>query len=82
MEIETAVRSKLPLLIFVINNNGIYHGLDTAAYSQTSPLPSTALSPETRYDMIAEVVLLQFTDCRLVEGKGTLCKILNNLKAQ
>lgn len=55
MEIETAVRSSLPLLIFVINNNGIYFGLDAATYKQTKMLPSTALTPETRYDLIAEV---------------------------
>ena len=55
MEIETAIRSSLPLLIFVINNNGIYFGLDAATYKQTKMLPSTALTPETRYDLIAEV---------------------------
>ena len=55
MEIETAVRSCLPLLVFVINNNGIYFGLDTATYNQTKVLPSTALTPDTRYDLIAEV---------------------------
>ena len=55
MEIETAVRTRLPLLVFVINNNGIYFGLDAATYNQSNPLPSTALSPDTRYDMIAEV---------------------------
>lgn len=56
MEIETAVRSRLPLLVFVINNNGIYFGLDAATYHKTNPLPSTALSPDTRYDMIAEAL--------------------------
>jgi len=55
MEIETAVRSALPLLIFVINNNGIYFGLDADTYKQTKMLPSTALTPDTRYDLIAEV---------------------------
>jgi 2-hydroxyacyl-CoA lyase 1 len=58
MELETAVRSELPLLIFVINNNGIYWGLDTAAYGQTQPLPSTALTPDTRYDVIADVIIV------------------------
>jgi 2-hydroxyacyl-CoA lyase 1 len=58
MEIETAVRSKLPILVYVINNNGIYHGLDAKAYQASSPLPSTALSPDTRYDQIAEVISL------------------------
>jgi 2-hydroxyacyl-CoA lyase 1 len=55
MEIETAVRSALPLLIFVINNNGVYFGLDAATYNQTELLPSTALTPDTRYDLIADV---------------------------
>ncbi|RCH87675.1 2-hydroxyacyl-CoA lyase 1 [Rhizopus azygosporus] len=57
MELETAVRSNLPLLIIVINNNGIYHGLDNNEYQasqQDGTLPTTALSPETRYDMISE----------------------------
>ena len=55
MEVETAVRSRLPLLVFVINNNGIYFGLDAETYNKANSLPSTALSPDTRYDMIAEV---------------------------
>lgn len=57
MELETAIRSKLPLLIIVINNNGIYHGLDDDEYQasqENGTLPTTALSPETRYEMISE----------------------------
>lgn len=57
MELETAARAKLPLLILVINNNGIYHGLDNNDYQESranNSLPSTALSPDTRYDLIAE----------------------------
>jgi len=67
MEIETAVRSDLPLLVFVINNNGIYFGLDASEYSRANPLPSTALSPDTRYDLIAEVWIVSESrsDCRL-----------------
>ena len=56
MELETAVRSRLPLLIIVINNNGIYHGLDDAEYEASrndGTLPTTSLSPDTRYDMIS-----------------------------
>ncbi|KAI8100142.1 thiamine pyrophosphate enzyme, N-terminal TPP binding domain-containing protein [Halteromyces radiatus] len=67
MELETAIRSKIPLLIIVINNNGIYHGLDSKDYDQSrnsNILPSTSLSPETRYDMIAEAC----------GGKGWLVK--------
>jgi hypothetical protein len=73
MEIETAVRSRLPLLVFVINNNGIYFGLDSAAYNKTNPLPSTALSPDTRYDMIAEVQpFLELVNVRRVVAGGSL----------
>ncbi|KAK9454110.1 thiamine diphosphate-binding protein [Dipodascopsis uninucleata] len=56
MEIETAVRSKLPMAIFVMNNNGVYHGVNPSAYQSvdTAPLPSTALGFETRYDILAE----------------------------
>lgn len=55
MELETAARNKLPMVVFVMNNNGVYHGLDEADYlNRTGPLPSTALSYETRYDLIAQ----------------------------
>ncbi|KAI7903227.1 thiamine pyrophosphate enzyme, N-terminal TPP binding domain-containing protein [Cokeromyces recurvatus] len=67
MEIETAIRSCLPVVIIVINNNGIYHGLEDDDY-QTSQkegtLPTTALSPEVRYDLISEAC----------GGKGWLVK--------
>lgn len=59
MELETAVRSKLPLIILVINNNGIYHGLDEKEFESSrssNTLPSTALLPDTRYDLISEAV--------------------------
>ncbi|RKP40455.1 thiamine pyrophosphate enzyme, N-terminal TPP binding domain-containing protein [Dimargaris cristalligena] len=61
-EIETAVRAGLPLLVIVINNNGIYHGLDPHAYQKEvaqkglALMPSTALSPDTRYDLLAEAM--------------------------
>jgi 2-hydroxyacyl-CoA lyase 1 len=56
MEIETAVRADLPLLVIIINNNGIYHGLDTKVYNETpiNNLPSTALLPDVRYELIAD----------------------------
>ncbi|CAG8523178.1 15906_t:CDS:2 [Acaulospora morrowiae] len=56
MEIETAVRANLPLTIIIINNNGIYHGLDSKDYNNTllNNLPSTALLPDVRYDLIAD----------------------------
>ncbi|KAJ1845097.1 hypothetical protein LPJ73_004965, partial [Coemansia sp. RSA 2703] len=59
MELETAVRSHLPLVIIVINNNGIYFGLEQAEYDaleQQGRLPATALRPDVRYEMFAEAV--------------------------
>ncbi|KAJ2271128.1 hypothetical protein GGH14_005003 [Coemansia sp. RSA 370] len=57
MEIETAVRSRLPLVVIVINNNGIYFGLDAAEYERLEAqgtLPTTALLPDIRYELVAE----------------------------
>lgn len=74
MELETAIRSKLPLLIIVINNNGIYHGLDEEEYNsslENGTLPTTSLSPETRYDMISQAC----------GGKGWLVKDKIELEA-
>lgn len=56
LEIETAVRSHLPVIIVVMNNSGIYKGIDTKrfSYEEFEKLPSTALSKETRYDILAK----------------------------
>lgn len=55
IEVETAVRSKLPMIIFVMNNGGVYHGYDENAYRENGrPLPSTGLQQSTRYDSMAE----------------------------
>ncbi|KAK9365120.1 thiamine pyrophosphate enzyme, N-terminal TPP binding domain-containing protein [Lipomyces kononenkoae] len=72
MELETATRSGLPMAIFIMNNNGVYHGVEPTAYSAGSEnrLPSTALGFETRYDMIAEAV----------GGKGLLARTPEELK--
>ncbi|KAK9320638.1 thiamine pyrophosphate enzyme, N-terminal TPP binding domain-containing protein [Lipomyces orientalis] len=72
MELETATRSNLPMAIFVMNNNGVYHGVEPTAYSATygNPLPSTALGFETRYDLIAEAV----------GGKGFVARTATELK--
>ena len=54
MEVETACRYKLPLKIFIINNNGITSGSDEI--DQTgNPLEISAnfLYPNAKYEMIA-----------------------------
>ncbi|CAR30607.1 putative indolepyruvate decarboxylase family protein [Lachancea thermotolerans CBS 6340] len=54
MELETASRYKLGITVVVMNNSGIYHGEDPAAESSPNTAPSTALSQECRYDLVAE----------------------------
>lgn len=66
MEVETMARQRMPILIFVMNNSGVYHGdvtdasawqalqLQTAA-GQKPGLRSTSLGYETRYEKLAEM---------------------------
>ncbi|PRT53191.1 Putative 2-hydroxyacyl-CoA lyase [Wickerhamiella sorbophila] len=54
LEIETAVRHKLPMIIYVMNNSGVYHGVDPGLYKTNKPLPSTALSLDVAYHKLAE----------------------------
>lgn len=64
MEIETAVRSKLPLIVYVINNSGIYHG---STVSSDEPLPPTALSTETPYHKLGESLGAWGAECRTID---------------
>lgn len=57
MDLETAVRLGLKkIVIIIMDNHGIYHGLYKEDFDQTSPknLPATTLSPNTRYDLLAQ----------------------------
>lgn len=71
LEIETAVRNKLHIIVVVMNNSGVYHGSDPELYkpSTDKPLPSTALGLETRYDLLAESL----------GARGFLCRNLNDV---
>ncbi|SCV03286.1 LAMI_0H06942g1_1 [Lachancea mirantina] len=51
MELETASRYKLGIVFVVMNNSGIYHGVP---HDSKGFLPSTALSVECRYDLLAQ----------------------------
>ncbi|CDK25052.1 unnamed protein product [Kuraishia capsulata CBS 1993] len=54
MEIETCVRSNLPVIVVVMNNSGVYHGIDPQA--KLTKLPSTALSQDTKYELLGEAL--------------------------
>ncbi|XP_013199370.2 2-hydroxyacyl-CoA lyase 1 [Amyelois transitella] len=62
MEIETMFRYKLPVVIVIVNNNGIYSGFDKdtmrdiqAAGDPTQCTPPTSLSCEVRYEKMMEL---------------------------
>ncbi|XP_038125347.1 2-hydroxyacyl-CoA lyase 1 [Cyprinodon tularosa] len=59
MEVETMCRYNLPVIVIVVNNNGIYSGLDPETWKEmskmgnlTSVAPPVALLPEARYDEV------------------------------
>lgn len=56
MDYETVCRLRLPIIFVVINNNGIYAGIDRETWSATATdaLPSTSLLPDARYEKLAE----------------------------
>ncbi|XP_056299671.1 2-hydroxyacyl-CoA lyase 1 isoform X2 [Pseudoliparis swirei] len=59
MEVETMCRYNLPVIIIVVNNNGIYNGVDVETWKEmakmgdlTSIAPPVTLLPEARYDEV------------------------------
>jgi 2-hydroxyacyl-CoA lyase 1 len=60
-EVETAVRYRLTgITVIVMNNSGIYEGIEREEYQMALTrmpplLPSTALTPDTRYDRLSEM---------------------------
>ncbi|KAK9396376.1 2-hydroxyacyl-CoA lyase 1 [Crotalus adamanteus] len=59
MEVETICRHNLPIIIIIINNNGIYTGLDSKTWKDMLKLgepsmcaPPVALLPDARYEQI------------------------------
>jgi len=55
MEFETMVRYKLPVVVIIINNNGIYSGVDELPEDRAYA-PVTALSPGAAYHRIADAL--------------------------
>lgn len=55
MEIETAIRYEMPLVVFILNNNGIFFGHEDMPDGDKSlELGVTSLKVETRYEKMAE----------------------------
>ncbi|XP_073237038.1 2-hydroxyacyl-CoA lyase 1-like [Porites lutea] len=59
MELETACRYNLPIVFVIVNNNGIYSGVDEKSWSECEVdpargAPPTALKPNTHYERIIE----------------------------
>lgn len=62
MEIETMFRYQLPIIIIIINNNGIYTGLDSKTFKEiqasgepTEAIPPHSLTSETHYEKMMEM---------------------------
>lgn len=59
MEVETMCRYNFPIIIIVVNNNGIYSGVDPETWKEmakngdlTTLAPPVSLLPEARYDEV------------------------------
>lgn len=59
MEVETICRYNLPIVLLVVNNNGIYQGFDTAAWKEmikfgdaTTMSPPMCLLPNSHYEQV------------------------------
>lgn len=77
MEVETMFRYKLGIIIVVVNNNGIYGGLDKETYEEVRSegdigkvSPPSCLTPDIHYE---EMV-------KLYGGKGFFCKTVPELQ--
>ncbi|XP_070168725.1 2-hydroxyacyl-CoA lyase 1 isoform X1 [Polyergus mexicanus] len=62
MEVETMFRYKLPVIIIIVNNNGIYGGFDNETFRQlqasgdpTQVTPPYSLTAETHYEKMMEM---------------------------
>ncbi|KAG7271275.1 hypothetical protein CRUP_034748 [Coryphaenoides rupestris] len=78
MEVETMCRYKLPVVILVVNNNGIYSGLDPETWTEmakmgdlTTIAPPVALLPEARYEEVMKAF----------GGQGFLVRTVQELRS-
>ncbi|XP_012063574.1 PREDICTED: 2-hydroxyacyl-CoA lyase 1 [Atta cephalotes] len=77
MEIETMFRYKLPVIIIIVNNNGIYSGFDNETFKQiqasgdpTQVTPPYSLTSETHYEKLME----------MFDKKGHFCTTVKDIQ--
>lgn len=56
MELETATRYNLHIVVIIINNNGIFMGVDEIP-KNNADIPVTALNPSTAYEKLVYLCL-------------------------
>lgn len=80
MEIETICRYKLPVIVLILNNNGIYKGTDRNLGGGSDPSPTT-LTIDARYDHMIEAFNGQpYHATTLIELNDALNKALKMAK--
>ncbi|KAH7726625.1 2-hydroxyacyl-CoA lyase 1-like protein [Aphelenchoides avenae] len=71
MELETMARYKLPVIIVIFNNSGIYRGMVDEDFNATAgrpdKMPVLALLPDVQYDKMAEALGGHGVTCRTKE---------------
>ena len=75
MECETITRYKLGSTIFIINNNGIYAGVDELGEDPTS-IGVTSLNPASKYEKIAKAFGGKGYDVKTVQELKYVCDLI------
>ena len=79
MEMETIVRYKLPIIVVIFNNNGIYGGFDEELFDDirgdapSRNVPPTSLLPSVRYEKFTEMLGLS-------SNNGALCTSVEDIQ--